>query len=170
MAREMTERLRRDGIARGRMRVVASADCRFLGQGYELSVPVSPRTERGLASLAARFRALHLRTYGHADPGQRVEVVTIRLAAFGALPSAEPASVPRGTRAAGDAEIGVTRARLPGSAAVRDLPVLDRGRLLAGNVVTGPAIVHQLDATTLVLPGQRARIDERGSLWLTEAR
>jgi N-methylhydantoinase A len=59
---------------------------------------------------------------------------------------------------------------VPGGGAVRDLPVLDRDRLLAGNLVTGPAIVHQLDATTLVLPGQRARIDERGSLWLSEAR
>jgi len=170
MAREMTVRLRQDGIAGSRARLVASADCRFLGQGYELNVPVSPRTERGLASLATQFRALHLRTYGHTDRAQQVEVVTIRLAAFGALPRSEPASVPRGTQIASDAAIGVARARMPGTQAVRDLPVLDRDRLLAGNLVTGPAIVHQLDATTLVLPGQRARIDERGSLWLKEVR
>jgi N-methylhydantoinase A len=49
------------------------------------------------------------------------------------------------------------------------VPLYDRDALLAGNRVPGPAIVHQLDATTLVLAGQRARIDTRGSLWLEEA-
>jgi N-methylhydantoinase A len=50
------------------------------------------------------------------------------------------------------------------------VPLYDRDALLAGNRLPGPAIVHQLDATTLVLAGQRARIDARGSLWLEEAR
>ena len=50
------------------------------------------------------------------------------------------------------------------------MPLYDRDKLMAGNRLPGPAIVHQLDATTLVLAGQRARIDARGSLWLEEAR
>jgi len=50
------------------------------------------------------------------------------------------------------------------------VPLYDRDRLLGGNRLPGPAIVHQLDATTLVLAGQRARIDAHGSLWLEEAR
>jgi N-methylhydantoinase A len=59
-------------------------------------------------------------------------------------------------------------ARLPGSAAAVPVPVYDRARLLAGNLITGPAIVHQLDATTVVLGGQRARIDELAGMWIEE--
>ena len=68
------------------------------------------------------------------------------------------------------AQTGRVRARMPGERAARTVPLYDRDALLAGNRVPGPAIVHQLDATTLVLAGQRARIDTRGSLWLEEAR
>ena len=59
---------------------------------------------------------------------------------------------------------------MPGERATRMVPLYDRDALLAGNRLPGPAIVHQLDATTLVLAGQRARIDAHGSLWLEEAR
>lgn len=170
-ARDVIGRLRQDGIRRAGIRVVASADCRFVGQGYELNVPVTPLGRSGLASLGARFRALHLRTYGHADPGQAVEVVTLRLAAFGALPTSEPAATPRGGASpARSAVTGQVRARMPGATAPCELPVYDRERLRAGNRIRGPAIVHQLDATTVILEGQRSRIDAHGTLWLEEAR
>jgi N-methylhydantoinase A len=170
-AGSMTAQLRHDGIRSGRIRVLASADCRFVGQGYELNIPVAPVTERGLDTLAARFRSLHLRTYGHSDPAQQVEVVTVRLAAFGALPRSEPATLPPGTAAPPrEAETGRVRARMPGEDTVRTVPLYDRDRLRAGNRLPGPAIVHQLDATTLVLAGQRARIDAQGSMWLEETR
>jgi len=50
----------------------------------------------------------------------------------------------------------------------RAVPILDRRRLGAGATFDGPAIVTQLDATTLVLPGQRARVDRSGAMVLTE--
>jgi N-methylhydantoinase A len=169
-ARQMRAQLRRDGIRASRIRVLASADCRFVGQGYELNIAVAPVTERGLSSLAARFRGRHLQTYGHTDPAQQVEVVTLRLAAFGALPRPEPATLPCGAAAPPpEAQAGRVRARMPGQQDSRNVPLYDRDRLLGGNRVPGPAIVHQLDATTLVLAGQRARIDAQGSLWLEEA-
>jgi len=170
-AARLTGQLRRDGILASRIRVLASADCRFVGQGYELNIGVAPATRRGLAALAARFRARHLQTYGHSDPAQQVEVVTLRLAAVGALPRPEPAAVPPGGAAPpATAQTGWVQARMPGERAPRTVPLYDRDRLLAGNRVPGPAIVHQLDATTLVLADQRARIDAQGSLWLEESR
>jgi len=97
-------------------------------------------------------------------------VVTLRVAATGALPRPEPAALPRGAAAPPpEAQTGRVRARMPGEKAPRTVPLYDRDKLLAGNRLPGPAIVHQLDATTLVLAGQRARIDSRGSLWLEEA-
>jgi N-methylhydantoinase A len=176
--RALSAQLRRDGVAADAIRLAASADCRFLGQGYELNVPLSAPGLRGVAALPGRFADLHLRTYGHANPGQEVEVVNVRLSAFGALPlgsAAEAAPV----RAAGTpgrppeptaARAGRVSARLPGTGAARRLPVYRRELIESGQAVTGPAIIHQLDSTTVVLPGQRARVDELGSMWLEDSR
>lgn len=177
---ELTAQLRRDGVAAGVIRLAASADCRFAGQGYELNVPLQATGRRAITALAGRFRQLHLRTYGHADLEQEVEVVNVRLSAFGRLPvwlgdgqaplptGAEPpgrlASVPASART------GTALARLPGVPAARELPVYLRDRIRPFQAVIGPAIIHQLDATTIVLPDQRARADELGSLWLEESR
>ena len=186
--RRLSAQLRRDGIPAGQIRLVASADCRFVGQGYELSVPVTPRGAAGVAALARRFVEQHRRTYGHADAGQQVEVVNVRLSAFGALADGVGADGVGadgvGPAAGGDddqaraarrrpparSRIGRVSVRLPGAAAARTVPVFDREHLGGGVVLTGPAIVHQLDTTTLVLAGQRARFDDRGSMWLEEGR
>jgi N-methylhydantoinase A len=179
--RALTTRLRRDGVAAAGIRLSASADCRFLGQGYELNVPLQAPGQRGVAALAGQFMELHLRTYGHANPQQEVEVVNLRLSAFGALPAHTAASgtapgQPTSalgrevTRAAASALAGHADARLPGTSTARRLPVYRRDLIEAGQAARGPAIVHQLDSTTIVLPGQRARVDELGSMWLEESR
>src|SRR5262249_2916438 len=135
------------------------------------NIGVAPVTQRGLASLAARFRARHLQTYGHSDPAQPVEVVTLRLAAVGALPRPEPAALPRGGAVPPPkAQTGRVRAPLPGARPPRTAPRSDRAGPPAGSRLPGPGIVPQLAAAPLVLAGQRARIDPRGSLWLEEAR
>jgi N-methylhydantoinase A len=179
--RALTTRLRRDGAAAAAIRLTASADCRFLGQGYELNVPLQASGQRGVAALAGQFRELHLRIYGHANPDQEVEVVNLRLSAFGALPTGTAASgavlgQPTSgldrevTRAAASALVGHADARLPGTSTARRLPVYRRDLIEAGQAAHGPAIVHQLDSTTIVLPGQRARMDELGSMWLEDGR
>jgi len=180
--RALSAQLRRDGVAAGAIRLAASADCRFLGQGYELNVPLPAPGRRGVAALAGRFRDLHLRTYGHASAEQEVEVVNVRLSAFGALPlgpagsagsgagSSHAAAAPGKLTAPAPAMAERVSARLPGSGSVRRLPVYDRDLIEAGQAVSGPAIVHQLDTTTVVLAGQRARVDELGSMWLEESR
>src|SRR5262249_14611552 len=134
MAARLTGQLRRDGIRAGRIRVLASAGCRVGGPGYEVNVGVGPVTQCGSASLAARFRARHLQTYGHSDPAQPVEVVTLRLAAVGALPRPEPASLPRGGAVPPpQAQTGRGRARRPGERAAPPGPPDDRGRRPAGH-------------------------------------
>ncbi|MGN6681241.1 MAG: hydantoinase/oxoprolinase family protein [Streptosporangiaceae bacterium] len=178
--RKLTAQLRGDGVPAGSVRFAASADCRYLGQGYELSVPLAVPGKRGVAELAGRFRDLHLRTYGHASSDQDVEVVNVRLSAFGTLPigGGDPAEAPHRSEAvpasAADpapstARVGEVTARLPGASSARGLPVYHRDRIEPGQVVPGPAIVHQLDSTTVVLPGQRARVDTQRSMWLEES-
>jgi N-methylhydantoinase A len=107
--------------------------------------------------------------------------VNVRLSAFGGLPvgarDADPA--PHRRQAAPDsqadpapdtARAGEVTARLPGSDSARPLPVYQRDRIEPGQCVAGPAIVHQLDSTTVVLPGQRARVDTHRSMWLEGCR
>jgi N-methylhydantoinase A/oxoprolinase/acetone carboxylase beta subunit len=59
---------------------------------------------------------------------------------------------------------------LPGLRTRRQVPVLARDELRARNVVDGPTVIEEMDSTTLVLPGQRARVDRFGNLRLEEAR
>jgi N-methylhydantoinase A len=180
-ASEIRARLRGDGIPQTRIRLAASADCRYVGQGYELNIPVTPLSDRGVAALAARFRAAHLRTYGHADPGQPVEVVTVRLSGFGGLPLPESGPARGHIASSGKerladgvrtrtARIGRVPVRLPGAPRQAVLTVYDRDQLSPGDSLTGPAVVRQVDATTVILPGQWAWVDQLGSMWLEEQR
>ena len=163
----LVEQLRADGIARSRIRVVASADCRYEGQGYELELPLAQISRVGVSALARAFTARHREMYGHADPREIVEVVTIRLSAFGDLDRHAPAEITRGTRRPpGDAHAADRRALLRGFRSPRRVPVYARGLLRARNVIEGPAIVDQLDSTTVVGVGQTATVDEEGNLWL----
>ena len=160
-------RLAEDGIPRSRIRAVASADCRYQGQGYELDVPLPAIARSGVAGLAAAFAERHRAMYGHADPREAVEVVTVRLSAFGTLDRHEPAAVRRGTRTPpAEARIGERRALLHGLGRPRRVPVFRRELLRARNVVEGPAIIDQMDSTTVVGPGQRATVDAEGNLRL----
>jgi N-methylhydantoinase A/oxoprolinase/acetone carboxylase beta subunit len=106
-ARDMTDRLVQDGIARRGVRIIASADCRFVGQGFELNVALPTLTVQGLRSITRRFDDLHLRTYGHTDPEGRVEVVTMRLSAFGALPGITTTIIARAGRVPVEKAVGV---------------------------------------------------------------
>ena len=168
-ARRLRAQLRADGVPVSRTRVMASLDCRFPGQGFDLPVPLPRISISALDAAAARFRDLHERTYGYADPAEPVEIVTARLSVFGSLATPEPSLVAAGSRTpARAALLGRTSARLPGGSWRPDLPVYQRDLLRAGNRLLGPAIIHQMDATTVVMDGQAADVDELGSLWLSE--
>ncbi|MHB1929619.1 MAG: hydantoinase/oxoprolinase family protein [Acidimicrobiales bacterium] len=168
-ASEATDRLRRDGIPRADVRIVASVDCRYVGQGYELNVPVPRLSVPALAALPDRFADLHEKTYGHRDPNGTVELVTVRLSAFGGLPRRRSEDIPTAGRSSVTRAVLAHRSvHLPGSSRPAEVPVYDRVALRAGHRVIGPAIVHQRDATTLVLGGQVGRTDRRGSLWIEE--
>jgi N-methylhydantoinase A len=168
-ARRLRAQLRADGVPGSRIRVMGSLDCRFPGQGFDLPVPIPYLSRSALDAAAARFRDLHERTYGYADPAEPVEIVTARLSVFGSLASPEPSRVASGSRTpARAALLGKTPARLPGGCWRADVPVYQRDLLRAGNRLPGPAIIHQMDATTVVLEGQAADMDELGSLWLSE--
>ena len=165
----LVAQLREDGIPRTRVRTVASAECRYEGQGYELELPLRTVSAAAIRRLRSAFDDRHAAMYGHADPGARLEAVTVRLSAFGELERHAAAELPRGSRSPlGEAVIAHRRALLGGSRA-GPVPVYARDRLRSRNVVAGPAIVAEMDSTTVVRRGHTATVASDGSLWLRGA-
>ena len=167
----LVAQLREDGIPRSRIRAVASADCRYEGQGYELELPLAAVSRAGIAGLAPSFHGRHAAMYGHADERERVEVVTLRLSAFGDVERHEPALLRRGSRRPpADAVVGHRPALVKGFDRKERVAVYRRELLRAGNVIDGPAIVDQMDSTVVIAPRQTAKVDVEGNLWLREGR
>jgi N-methylhydantoinase A len=137
-------------------------DMRYVGQDFELPVPAMPGpiAEPDLRLLADRFHAAHERAYGYRAPQAATEMVSFRLV----LRSLMPKPVfPRSPAGRGDASGAVRGGRLVFFEEAGDFvpcPIYDRGGLRAGNRLRGPAVIEQMDATTVVHPGQEAHVDE----------
>jgi N-methylhydantoinase A len=160
--------LAREGIAPQQHHLLRSIDLRYQGQSHELSVsvPAGPLTPQHLHDLQEQFHAAHVRAYGYDAREDAVELVNIRLTAVGSSPK------PRfPTLSEGSAEVThAVKAQRPvwfsETAGFTDCPVVDRSRLLWGNVIPGPAVVEELDATALIHPGYQATVDQHGNLVL----
>ncbi|MDB5371599.1 MAG: 5-oxoprolinase, partial [Belnapia sp.] len=137
---------------------------RYEEQGFELPI-VWPAVADPRSGLAEAFAAAHRVLYGFELPGVPIEIVTLRLEAAGRLP-APAMPLPRGGTAA-EAVTGHQIIRLPGGP-VRT-PILDRSRLGPGARFSGPAILVQLDATTLVPPGWNGQVHPTGAILLEAA-
>jgi N-methylhydantoinase A len=157
--------LKGEGEVRREARFEWLADVRYVGQNSELILDAGSArfTARSLARLVATFHKRHTASYGYDMPGQPVEIVTLRLvvAVRRRTPPPEPANLRRGhpkvaiveTRKVWFAQTGFTAT-----------PVYDRERLPASCRFSGPAIIEQMDATTVVPPGARVRNDQLGYL------
>jgi N-methylhydantoinase A len=155
-----------EGVAPAARRLTRMADLRYRHQGFELTVPW-PERALDLDALLARFHARHRQLYTYALADAPVEIVTLRVTAAGRVRRFTLPSLPRGRAAA--TRPARRRAHFPG-AGWTVCPCLDRERLGVGAVVTGPAIVEQLDTTTVIPPGHRARVDRVGNLVIQTTR
>jgi N-methylhydantoinase A len=97
--------------------------------------------------------------YGYSAPEEPIQAVTFRLEAIGLTPRAELRSSPAVGLDAGAACAGSRRVFLPETGGWTECPVYERARLEHGNRLSGPAVIDQMDSTTLILPGQTARVD-----------
>ncbi len=147
----------------GNVEIERSADLKYQGQSYELSVPLGPGAggAEAITALAEAFGKEHERTYGHKAEGDPIQIVNLRLTA----------RVRRGPEARGEMRL-VPRARA--SAAAREAyfgashgvlrtPVIARQDLDATPRL-GPLLVDEYDATTLVPPGGSAHLDAHGNI------
>jgi N-methylhydantoinase A len=167
MVAQALEELRDDGFAADHIRIVRALDMRYAGQGYEIAVPcpVQPLQEADLKQLRASFDQQHRAMFGHMAPQEPVEIVSFRVRGIGLVPPVEmPKFKPAGTTL-GDARRELRRARF--NSRELDCPVYQRERLDVGLTVAGPAVLDQFDCTTVICPGQTARVDEWKNLIVT---
>jgi N-methylhydantoinase A len=157
-----------EGVPASSRRRRLAVDMRYAGQNYELSVPLpAGRIEEArIEKLAQGFAAAHRRRYGFVAEEETIELVTFRLEARGIVPKAalRPESLKGEDASAallGDREVWLEEK----GGFCRSL-VYDRERLEPGNLIIGPAIIEQMDATTLVLPEMTARVDPYRTLFL----
>ena len=158
--------LDRENVPPRRRRLARAFDMRYVGQNFELTVtPPAGAAPLDAEALRAEFLREHERVYGYAAPDEPVQIVALRLTAFGdrelppmpalaAAATADPKEARIGERAVYDEE-------------ARDFlatPIYRRERLRAGHRLPGPAIVEQMDSTTVILGGQEALVDERANL------
>src|SRR5881296_2152718 len=163
MVGQAVEVVRESAVA-GEVTVARSADARYVGQGYELTVPVplGRLDAAALARVRASFDDIYTARYGYANPDQPVEIVTWKLSAIGGAPRIALAKAAAGS---GDgSRKGVRRAYFPEARGYADTPVYDRYALTPGMSLTGPAIVEERESTTVLPPGVTATVDEYANL------
>jgi N-methylhydantoinase A len=162
LERSARSTLREEGHADSDIVVDRLLDLRYRGQSSELRVDVADLERLAdVATLAAAFEDEHERTYGYRDGPERVEVVSFRVVARVTARVPSPVVEPRRAPAAASrpAYFGAEHGAVT-------TPVLDRGDLKRTSR-SGPLIVEEYDATTVVPPGWNARLDEHGNIRLS---
>lgn len=151
------EEFTRDGIDPDDVCFERSADLRYVGQGYELEVPMQEELE-------AAFHARHDQRYGYSDARRSTELVNVRLRAVALTdkPALESGSVAGEDASA--AILGAHEMVFAGEAV--DARIVDREAMLPGMALTGPALVVEYSTTTVVPPGVDCRVDGHGNLIL----
>ena len=138
-------------------------DIRYQGQGMKLTIDMAPETyaRDGVAGIGARFDREHeqLFTFALDAPHELVGLRTV-------VQGAEKPFIGRDYGAGGpDAAGAVTQeTKVYAGGAWHGAKIYDRARLKAGNRITGPAIVTEMDATSLILPGHVGVVDKVGNI------
>ena len=166
-----------DGFRGEDVHYVLSLDLRYVGQHAPLNLEVAPcsvvptETSRVLApdeeAVRAAFEARHAREFGFMQPGGSIEVAAVRMIATAPLGRTE-----LGSRITPDAELQSVEHRrvwVGPSDGWQQVPVFDGDRLPAGASLTGPALIEDTAATTLVGTGDHVSVDDAGNLHIEVA-
>ena len=161
--------LERDGIAPEEMSFQRQSDMRYVGQSYELAVPViSGEISRNtIGELIDRFHREHRRAYGFDAPDEPVQFVNLRVSAIGKILKPALGSVSSNATGVGQSREATRPVYFAEANGYVDCPIYNRYRLGNGDVVKGPAVVEEMDSTTVVHPQWQARVDRFGNLLMT---
>ena len=163
-----SESLIEDGIDEDRLEVTYQADLRYAGQAFQITVEFTEAELRakGVAVLTDQFDGEHEQLFTF-KLGDGHEILMIRAVVGASVTLKADISIPKGSGDVSSALIHQSRFFYEGD--WHEAGIYDRGRLGADDVVAGPAIVSEMDSTTVVLPGHSATVDAVGNLLIQPA-
>lgn len=170
LAAEGRATLEREGVPQAEMSFLRQVEMRYVGQSYELAlnVPAGELTEEAIADVVEHFYREHDRAYGYSSPGEPTEFVNLRLTAMGSISRPEQEEVePTGPGGVETALQGRRQVYFAEADGLIDCPVYGRHQLGGGAVLEGPAIVAEMDSTTVLHPGSRMEVDQYGNLLIS---
>lgn len=156
-----------EGLNIEEVQLIRQMDLRYVGQGYQLTIaaPGKALCEEDKAKIRRDFDDTHLNTYFHNAPDIPVEVVNLRLIAVKAMPKFPLKEQTLGSKSPdATAQLGHRRVFFDKTGWVEKTPIFDRAYLVSGNQIDGPAIIAQVDSTTVLCPGQVGNIDKFGNI------
>ena len=139
-------------------------DIRYSRQEFSIPVPIPARlVEKGDgAAIRKAFDELHERRYGYHTPDEPVEIVNVRVSAFG---KRKPFKFPELEHArAGDPVVGRRLVFFDATGKPIECPIYQRERLTAGYEIFGPAIIQEYASTTVLFPGDSALVAATGEI------
>jgi N-methylhydantoinase A len=171
--RRAAAELEEEGLDPAQAHIQRELDLRYLGQGYELRIPLEgvgqgPLDRQALSKARSRFDEQHARIHGHAAADKGVELVSYRARVrviapkyvAPPLPERDHAPPPPGARKGRRAVFFDARQAV-------ETTILERDRLGVGAAFAGPAIVEQFDATTVIPSGWVGSVDRFRNLVLS---
>lgn len=168
MAAQTRAELAAEGIAEADIASLFEVDLRYEGQAFEVALTIDPDTLRrdGIAGLCERFDAEHLRLFTF-DMESAHEIVNLRAVALGPALDLPAAPLAKGNGDPWKAKLRDHRLWMNGGE--MDAVIYDRARLCAGDKIPGPAIVVEMDSTTLIEAGHVATVDAVGNILINPA-
>jgi N-methylhydantoinase A len=173
LAAEGKAALEASRVKTGRVGVAHAVDMRYVGQEHPVTVELPARVlaRRDAEPVKRLFDAEHLRRYGTNAPSERAEVVSLRVSVSGLMRKPALERIARGGAApARPALLGRRKVYFAEAGKPVAIPVYLREGLRAGNRIAGPALVEEDASTTVLLPGDRLRVDDFGNLDIEVAR
>jgi N-methylhydantoinase A len=173
---QLTEQAKADLVAEGfldaEIRLDAFLDLRYAGQGYELTVPcpAPPLKKSDLELMRQRFDTQHEQASGHKAETEPVELVSLRLISYGLVPQAKLSPAKATGRKLAEAKTGERRIYFGKEHGMLNCQIYTRDPLEPGHKISGPAVIEQLDTTTVIHPEQEGTVDNYRNIIIKETR
>lgn len=168
LAAQATKTLDAERVPKKDQTTTFEADIRYHGQGLALTVnfDLAELLDKGLDLLGDQFDEMHRQLFTFALPEDK-EVVNVRAVAQGRATHVSAQSVGKSGKSPASAKVADVNVYIAGKD--RKAVLYDRSKLKSGNVITGPAIVQEMDSTTLILPDHAGTVDDLGNILINPA-
>ncbi len=161
--------LDRDGVLPEKQQVELRADLRYIGQSFELTIPLGQASPEDWRVIGSSFHAAHLTRFGHCNEQASLEIVSFSVVGLGAVDRPKLTPVAAGAASAAAAPLAMRAVffetdTMSAVGGWHQSKVFNRASLCSGHVITGPAIIDEVSATTVLYPGDTCTVHENGSL------